>query len=99
MRTSQMFPGLNNGQRIRFIISNENSEYQFGMYTTVAGISDVATTTHQTALRLTLEKLAAGRAEARRLGKTLPNGLAWRVEVPYGPTLKRINVDVQVDLV
>lgn len=99
MRTTQMFPGLNNGQRIRFIISNEDSEYQFGMYTTVAGISDIATTTHQTALRLTLEKLAAGRAEAKRLGKTLPNGLGWRVEVPYGPTLKRINVDVQVDLV
>ena len=99
MRTAQMFPGLNNGQRIRFIISNEGSEYQFGMYTTVAGISDIATTTHQTALRLTLEKLAQGRAEAKRLGKTLPNGLGWRVEVPYGPTLKRINVDVQVDLV
>lgn len=91
MRRQQMIAGFNNKQTIRFIVNG------MAMFGTVQGIQNIATTKHRVAVWQSLEKLALDRVIAKQLGRTLPTGLAWTLDVRNECDLLE-RMDVQVDI-
>ena len=90
MRKERLIFGLNNKQRIRFVVNG------FAMYCTVQDIQNIATTKHRVAVWSTAERLGIDRWRANRTEK--PQGLSWRVEVRNEQDQLE-SIDVQVDLV
>lgn len=91
MRRERLIFGLNNKQRIRFIVNG------FGMHCTVQDIQNIATTKHRVAVWSTTERLGIDRYQARNRSQ-MPTGLAWRIDVRNEQDQLE-SIDVQVDLV
>lgn len=91
MRKERLVFGLNNKQRIRFVVNG------FAMYCTVQDIQNIATTKHRVAVWSTAERLGIDRYRARNRAE-MPQGLSWRVEVRNEQDQLE-SIDVQVDLV
>ena len=88
MRKQQIVSGMNNSQKIRFMVNG------FGMYCKVSDIENFATTSHRVAVISALQHLQCDRALSTSLGKKqLPTGFGTR------STFQGVDIDVQVDLV
>ena len=88
MRTQQIIPGMNNSQKIRFIIDG------FGMYCKVADIENFATSSHRVAVISALQHLQCDRDLCKSLGrKDIPTGLVTR------SSFQAVTHDVQVNLI
>jgi hypothetical protein len=87
MRKQQIIPGMNNSQKIRFMIDG------FGMYCKVADIENFATTSHRVAVLSALQHLQCDRDLHKSSGrKDIPTGFGFR------STFQGISHDVQVNL-
>ena len=88
MRKQQIIQGMNNSQKIRFIIDG------FGMYCKVSDIENFATSSHRVAVLSALQHLQCDRDLCKSLGrKDIPTGFGTR------SNFQGINHDVQVNLV
>ena len=88
MRKRQFVAGLNNSQPIRIICNG------VGFYTTVAGAFDMCMYEQRVAVTSVLSSLAA----SRKMPGNQAMGLATRINC-YTQDGRRVDVDVQVDLV
>jgi hypothetical protein len=87
MRKQQIIQGMNNSQKIRFIVNG------FGMYCKVSDIENFATTSHRVAVISALQHLQCDRELYKSKGrKELPTGFGTR------STFQGVDIDVQVDL-
>lgn len=87
MRKQQIIPGMNNSQKIRFMIDG------FGMYCKVADIENFATSSHRVAVLSALQHLQCDRDLCKSLGrKDIPTGFATR------SSFQAVTHDVQVNL-
>jgi hypothetical protein len=91
MRTKNFVPGLKNNQKIRVICDG------VGFVTTVAGAFDMVFTHQRIAVTGILTSLGCSIRGATARGVSIPTGLAGRQSV-YGPDNKRMEINVQVDL-
>jgi len=82
MRTKRLVQGLDNSQKIRFIVNG------FSMFCRVKDIENIATTEHRVAVWLAAERIGLENFVALRSGRPQITGYTGR----YG------EVDVQVDL-
>lgn len=88
MRKQQIIQGMNNSQKIRFIVNG------FGMYCKVSDIESFATTSHRVAVFSALQSLQCSRELAKSCGKKeIPTGFGTR------SMFQGVDIDVQVDLV
>ena len=88
MRKQQIVSGLNNSQKIRFIVNG------FGMYCKVSDIENFATSSHRVAVISALQHLQCDRDLYKSTGrKDIPTGFGTR------STFQGVDIDVQVDLV
>ena len=88
MRKQQIVSGMNNSQKIRFIVNG------FGMYCKVSDIESFATSSHRVAVISALQHLQCDRDLAKSLGKKeIATGFGTR------STFQGVDIDVQVDLV
>ena len=90
MRTKALYPGIKNSQKIRIMIDG------FGIYTTVANIPNICTTTHRTAIESAMLSLASSLPHIVT-GKKI-TGLGSGITV-YNGKMESVRHDVQVDLV
>lgn len=88
MRRRQFVTGLNNSQPIRVICNG------VGFYTTVAGAFDMCMHEQRVAVTSVLSSLGA----SRKMPGNQAMGLATRINC-YTADGRRVDVDVQVDLV
>ena len=82
MRTKRLITGLDNSQKIRFIVNG------FAMFCRVKDIENIATVSHRVAVWIACERIGTENWLAQRVGKPSISG--------YGSTIE--GVDVQVDL-
>lgn len=82
MRTPRVVFGLDNNQKIRFVIDG------FVMYCRVKDVSNIASTTHRMAVTKALESLGSGNHHLKNKG-LIPN-------VGYGTTALGHNVQVEL---
>jgi hypothetical protein len=82
MRTKQLVAGLNNSQKIRFIVNG------FSMFCRVKDIQNIASRDHRVAVWLAAERIGMENWRAQRSGKPTIRGFASTIE----------GVEVQVDL-
>ena len=88
MRRQQIVSGMNNSQKIRFMIDG------FGMYCKVADIENFATSSHRVAVIAALQHLQCTRDLAQSCGrKDIPTGFGTRRK------FQGVDHDVQVDLI
>jgi hypothetical protein len=88
MRKQQIVSGMNNSQKIRFMVNG------FGMYCKVSDTENFATTSHRVAVISALQHLQCSRDLAKSCGKKeMPTGFGTR------STFQGVDIDVQVDLV
>jgi len=88
MRKQQIVSGMNNSQKIRFIVNG------FGMYCKVSDIESFATSSHRVAVISALQHLQCDRDLSKSLGKKeIPTGFGTR------SNFQGVDIDVQVDLV
>lgn len=87
MRKQQIVSGMNNSQKIRFMVNG------FGMYCKVSDIENFATSSHRVAVLLALQHLQCDRELAFSKCKPQPTGFGTR------STFQGVDIDVQVDLV
>ena len=88
MRRQQIVQGMNNSQKIRFMIDG------FGMYCKVSDIENFATSSHRVAVISALQHLQCDRDLCKSLGrKEIPTGYGTR------SSFQAVVQDVQVDLV
>jgi hypothetical protein len=88
MRKQQIVSGMNNSQKIRFMVNG------FGMYCKVSDIESFATSSHRVAVISALQHLQCNRDLAKSTGKKeMPVGFGTR------STFQGVDIDVQVDLV
>jgi len=88
MRRRQFVAGLNNSQPIRVICNG------VGFYTTVAGAFDMCMYEQRVAVTSVLSSIGA----SRKMPGNQSTGLATRINC-YTHDGRRVDVDVQVDLV
>lgn len=75
MRTKQIIAGLNNGQKVRFILKATDGA-EVGLTLTVQQMSDqFATVSARIAVFSALEKLALMRIRAKEFDELVPTGL------------------------
>jgi hypothetical protein len=87
MRKQQIIPGMNNSQKIRFIVNG------FGMYCRVSDIENFATSSHRVAVISALQHLQCDRDLYKSTGrKDIPTGFGTR------GTFQGVDIDVQVNL-
>ena len=91
MRTKNFVTGLKNTQKVRVICDD------VGFVTTVAGVFDMVYTHQRIAVTGILTGLGVSIRGATARGTPIPTGLAGRQTVD-GPDNKRMEIDVQVDL-
>lgn len=87
MRTTTIFPGVKNSQKIRIMIDG------FGFYTTVAGIANICTTTHRNVIHSAMRTLAVDIFRGAKI-----TGFGSRITT-YNPPGEPKSHDVQIDLV
>lgn len=87
MRKQRLIEGLNNSQKIRFIVDG------IGMYCKISDVENFATMSAQQAVIVALQHLQASREMAVATRKPLPTGFGIR------SVFSGKNHDVQVDLV
>lgn len=87
MRKQQIVSGMNNSQKIRFMVNG------FGMYCKISDIENFATTSHRVAVILALQHLQCSRELAFSTCKPKPTGFGTR------SVFQGVDIDVQVDLV
>jgi hypothetical protein len=88
MRKQQIVSGMNNSQKIRFMVNG------FGMYCKVSDIENFATSSHRVAVISALQHLQCDRDLYKSSGKKeMPTGFGTR------STFQGVDIDVQVDLV
>jgi len=88
MRKQQIVSGMNNSQKIRFIVNG------FGMYCKVSDIENFATSSHRVAVISALQHLQCDRDLYKSTGrKDIPTGFGTR------SNFQGVDIDVQVDLV
>ena len=88
MRRQQIVQGMNNSQKIRFMIDG------FGMYCKVSDIENFATSSHRVAVISALQHLQCDIDLCKSLGrKEIPTGYGTR------SSFQAVTHDVQVDLV
>jgi hypothetical protein len=87
MRKQQIIPGMNNSQKIRFMVNG------FGMYCKVSDIENFATSSHRVAVLSALQHLQCDRELAFSTCKSKPTGFGTR------SVFQGVDIDVQVDLV
>ena len=88
MRTQQIVSGMNNSQKIRFMVNG------FGMYCKVSDIENFATSSYRVAVISALQHLQCSRDLAKSCGKKeMTTGFGTR------STFQGVDIDVQVDLV
>jgi hypothetical protein len=88
MRKQQIVSGMNNSQKIRFMVNG------FGMYCRVSDIENFATSSHRVAVISALQHLQCNRDLSTSLGKKeMPTGFGTR------SVFQGVDIDVQVDLV
>ena len=88
MRTQQIVTGMNNSQKIRFIIDG------FGMYCKVSDIENFATSSHRVAVISALQHLQCDRDLYKSTGrKDIPTGYGTR------SNFQGVDHDVQVNIV
>lgn len=87
MRVQRLVSGLNNSQKIRFMIDG------FGMYCKVVDIENFATSSHRVAVFMALQNLQASRELAFSKCQPQPTGFG------FNGTFQGVKHDVQVDLV
>jgi hypothetical protein len=88
MRRQQIVSGMNNSQKIRFMIDG------FGMYCKVSDIENFATSSHRVAVISALQHLQCTRDLAKSCGKKdIPSGFGTR------RTFQGVDHDVQVNLI
>ena len=83
MRTKQLIQGLNNTQKIRFMING------FGMYCQVQDVVNICTTDYRAPVWMALDRLGNENFVAKYQGKPPISGYGARI----------CGYDVQVDLV
>ena len=88
MRTKRYIDGLNNSQKIRVIVNG------VGFHTTVAGAFDMVFTSQQNAVTMALVSLGLSQGNPFKDPVT---GIA-RTYTVYGEGAKKVDVEVQVDL-
>ena len=81
MRTKQLIHGLNNTQKIRFIVDG------VGMHCKVQDISNIATTKHRVAVWRALETLSMQNYALKDLGRSVTG---------YGTTYDGVQVQVDL---
>jgi hypothetical protein len=87
MRKQQIVSGMNNSQKIRFIVNG------FGMYCKVSDIENFATSPHRVAVISALQHLQCDRDLHKSTGrKDMPTGFGTR------STFQGVDIDVQVNL-
>ena len=88
MRKQRLIAGLNNSQKIRFIIDG------FGMYCKVSDIENFSTSSHRVAVISALQHLQCSRDLAKSCGKK-------EIPVGYGTrsNFQGVDHDVQVNIV
>jgi hypothetical protein len=87
MRTQQIISGMNNSQKIRFMIDG------FGMYCRVSDIENFATSSHRVAVISALQHLQCDRELTKSSGrKDIPTGFG------ICSTFQGVTHDVQVNL-
>ena len=87
MRTKALYSGIKNSQKIRIMIDG------FGIYTTVANIPNICTTTHRTAIESAMLSLASSIVTGKKI-----TGFGSGITV-YNGKMESVRHDVQVDLV
>ena len=88
MRRQQIVQGMNNSQKIRFMIDG------FGMYCKVSDIENFATSSHRVAVISALQHLQCDRELCKSLGrKDIPTGFGTR------SSFQAVTHDVQVNLI
>lgn len=87
MRKQQIVSGMNNSQKIRFVVNG------FGMYCKVSDIENFATSSHRVAVISSLQHLQCERDLCKSLGrKDAPTGYGTR------SIFQGVDIDVQVNL-
>jgi len=87
MRKQQIVSGMNNSQKIRFIVNG------FGMYCKVSDIENFATSSYRVAVISALQHLQCDRDLHKSTGrKDMPTGFGTR------STFQGVDIDVQVNL-
>jgi hypothetical protein len=90
MRTKRFIDGLNNSQKIRVIVDG------VGFHTTVAGAFNMVFSSQQKAVTMAL--LSLGLSQGNPFKNDPVTGIA-RTYTVYGEDDKKVDVNVQVDLV
>ena len=102
MRKQRTFIGINDSQKIRFILGQGPDAFM--MFCQVRDIENIASRPHRVAVYSTLEKLSLDRALARdRMRFTgqlvdMPTGLSWFYDY-WENGVKDRSISVQVDLI
>ena len=102
MRKQRTFIGINDSQKIRFILGQGPDAFM--MFCQVRDIENIASQSHRMAVYATLEKLSLDRAMARnQLRLTgelvdLPTGLSWMYDYWQDAKFSR-TIPVQVDII